>query len=212
MIVDPYRDSLLKTLSSLEKSQEVLSAPGVLDPSREDFPLTTGILQRLRAYYCLQHEIKRVYEKRIGNDGADFFTETVASFIKAALAQRKDLKVLSEEKLTKQRGKLRPDISIWLGDIPIAAVECKTQMGWSRSRWERSFLSRESSLREDFPDLKVYHVVMTGVNWPGLPPGHPNTGKKWFTLSKGWPGPGYPENPAKEILNPIEPLVLEILK
>jgi len=212
-VPDLYRDLLLKAGEALPDVQRELSRPGLLDPSKQDLPVTRGILQRVQAYYTLQSQVKKTFNKRVGNDGADFFTETVASFVQASLASRNSsLRVFSEEKLSKKRGKKRPDISVWRGDQPIAVIECKTQMGWSRGTWEKDFLARESLLQEDFPELKVYHVIMTSVNWSGLPKDHPLTGKKWFCLSSHFPGPGSGYSSIQNVLNPVEPMILDILE
>lgn len=97
------------------------------------------------------------------------------------------LKYGLREQLKKKRGAIRPDISVWKGDEVIAIIECKTQLGWNREKWEEDFLKREINLKEKFPKAKAYLLVMSLENWPGFGD-NCNCGSKYFVLSKYWPG------------------------
>jgi len=54
-----------------------------------------------------------------------------------------DLEVHSERQIIKKRGSIRPDISIWKKNEVISIIECKTQLGWNRNKWEEDFQKRE---------------------------------------------------------------------
>ena len=69
----------------------------------------------------------------------------------------------------------------------IAAIECKTQLGWKRHDWASHFEEREEKLKATFPDAKLFYLVMTGCNWSGFGK-DPRSGKQWFCLIKDlWP-------------------------
>ena len=220
---DLYEEALLSARKYLIQSHDELSEAGAIDLTDPELPVTVGILRRLRAYYMLQDTAKKTYRKRIGSDGSDFFTETVAAYIQAAVrsggwtsddateAYERGVFVNSEECLIKKKGQSRPDISFWRKGRPFAVIECKTQMGWCRDGWELEFNEREKKLQDEIPGIGVYHVILTEKNWPGLPPAHPNTGKKWFTLCSEWPNTVKKSDLSSKVLNPIEPLLLRLL-
>lgn len=205
---DPYALHLDDARKQFADFQRQLSTPGRLSYTGSGHTITQGILERVDAYAHLQNEIKKTLNKKVGIDAADFFTETVLSYIQAAFTSAgvRSVEVCSEKKLAQTKSGLRPDISFWTKGKCLAVVECKTQMGWSRLTWERDFHKREANINAEAPGVYVAHVVLTALNWPGFPPNHPNTGCKWITLSPNWPGGAG----KMQILHPIEPLLAHI--
>jgi len=76
-----------------------------------------------------------------------------------------------------------PDISIWREDALLAAIECKTQLGWRRHDWAFHFDEREQKLKEAFPDAKMFLLVMTSCNWSGFR-NDPRSGKQLICVLK----------------------------
>lgn len=148
--------------------------------------ISRAILTRLIAYYSYQNKIKEFLNKRYIAPGADFFVETVLFYLKFIIDKYNlGLEVCSEKAIERKRGAIRPDISIWKGDKVIAIIECKTQLGWNRLKWEEDFIKRETLLKSKFPNAKAYLLVMSLANRGGFE-GSPNN--KYFALSKYWPG------------------------
>jgi len=110
------------------------------------------------------------------------------------------LEVASERAIQRKRNAIRPDISIWRGDTLLAAIECKTQLGWRRHDWTFHFDEREKKLKEIFPTATMFLLVMTGCNWPGFG-NDPRSGKQMLCLLKDlWP---------TQIPKSFDPLILE---
>lgn len=106
---------------------------------------------------------------------------------------------------------MRPDISIWDNDKVIAIIECKTNLGWNRIKWENDFIAREIKLKNDFPEANAFLLIMTSVNWPGIPKDNKNLGDKYFILSEVWPTRITYENFDSIIINPIEDLFKKLI-
>ena len=103
-------------------------------------------------------------------------------FLKVALRQlNSSLVVASEKNIVRHQGALRPDISIWQGDKVVSAIECKTQLGWNRSKWLPDFEEREKRLQREYPEAKLFLLVLTSSNWPGFGT-DPRAGKQFFVL------------------------------
>jgi hypothetical protein len=88
-------------------------------------------------------------------------------------------------KILEKRGKKLPKC------ILIAIIECKTQLGWNRGKWEEDFEARKTQIIADFPSAKAYLLVMTDLNWGGFKEERHQAllGKEYFCLLKGvWPG------------------------
>lgn len=169
--------------------------------------ITKTILLRMKIYYETQNKIKKFLNKRYLSAASDFFVEAIIFYFKLVLEKNKiDYEVHSERQIRQKRGSIRPDISIWQNDKVIAALECKTQLGWNRDRWEEDFLEREKKLKSEFPKAKIFLVVMTSVNWSGFPDDNKKVGKQYFSLSSKWPTDITEENINKIIMNPIENL------
>ena len=131
--------------------------------------ITLCLIQRLSAYYQTQNNIKGFLNKRYAAPAADFFVESVLYFLKLALeVSNSNLEAHSERQIKRKRNAIRPDISIWKNDEVVSIIECKTQLGWSRTTWQRDFEKREEKLKSDFPEADAYLLVMTGSNWGGF--------------------------------------------
>jgi hypothetical protein len=138
-----------------------------IDLSGDD--ISRAVLMRLKSFFLAQARIKAELGKVYAAPAADFFVETVVFYLRAALERlAPDLTVAAERNIVKGRGAMRPDISIWRGERVVAAIECKTQLGWNRDGWLRDFEDRESRLRDEFPAARLFLLVMTGSNWPGF--------------------------------------------
>ena len=147
-----------------------------------------AILIRLISYYSVQNKIKELLGKRYATAGSDFFVETVLFYLKFIVEMfAPELEVCSEKAIERRRGAIRPDISVWNGEEVVAIIECKTQLGWNRHKWEEHFIKREIILKEKFPGAETYLIVMSLTNWPGFGQ-NTNYGSKYFALSKYWPG------------------------
>ncbi|MBA3922071.1 MAG: hypothetical protein H0X31_10380 [Nostocaceae cyanobacterium] len=73
----------------------------------------------------------------------------------------------------------------------IAIIECKTQLGWNRGKWEEHFEARKTQLIADFPSAKAYLLVLTNLNWGGFEKEKHQAllGKEYFCLlNRAWPG------------------------
>jgi len=174
--------------------------------------ITKAILLRMKAYYEVQNKIKVFLNKRYLPPASDFFVEAIAFYLKLILDIRgTDLKVHSEKQIRPRRGSIRPDISVWKKDEVVAIIECKTQLGWNRDKWEDDFQKRESKLEQEFPNAKAFLVVMTSENWSGFPDDNKKVGEQYFTLSSTWPTNISYDNIEKIIMNPIEDLFKKIL-
>jgi hypothetical protein len=161
-------------------------ALGPADLTKDE--LTEAILLRLKAFLATQDAIKAGLNKVYAAPAADFFVETVAFYLKVALdGHASRLQVASERNMVKRSGSLRPDISVWRGDELVAAVECKTQLGWNRDGWLKDFEDRESRLNAECPKARLFLLVMTGSNWPGFGD-DARAGKQFFVLLQDiWP-------------------------
>jgi len=180
--------------------------------SLEERDITKAILLRMKAYYNTQNKIKELLNKRKLAACSDFFVETVTFYLKLIL-DRKDtgLEVQSERKIKQRRGAIRPDISVWNNDEVVAIIECKTQLGWNRDKWEDDFKNREEKLKLEFSNSKAFLVVMTSANWSGFPDHNKMVGEQYFTLSSVWPINIFEDNIDSIIMNPIEDLFKKII-
>jgi hypothetical protein len=174
--------------------------------------ITHAVLLRLKSFLQCQEQTKRQLGKVYAAPAADFFVETVCFFLKVVLEiLDPSLSVASEKNVVPRKGSMRPDISIWKDDKIIAAVECKTQLGWNRDGWLQDFEQRESRLTEQFSGARLFLLVMTGSNWSGF--GDDNrVGKQFFVLLNDiWPNMFDTIAGANSIVHPVEGLFREIL-
>ena len=181
-----YQNALAAIPDALEESYERLVELGPLP--LEGTAVTHALLARLSAFYEAQKKVDKLLDKRIRSASADFFVESLAFYLKVLVTtHRLDAQVSVERVLQRKRGAMRPDISLWRGDRCLACIECKTQLGWNRNRWEEQFVAREQRLLETFTGAPTFLVVLTGSNWPGFG-ASPQLGRKYFLLlGDAWP-------------------------
>ena len=196
-LVSLYEEIKLNALVSLEKRE-----------------ITKAIFLRMKAYYDTQNKIKEFLNKRYLPAASDFFVETITFYLKVIFdIKNVGLEVHSERQIRPKRGAIRPDISIWKNDEVVAIIECKTQLGWNRDKWEEDFQNRESKLKKEFPNANAFLVVMTSENWSGFPNGNKKVGEQYFTLSSTWPT-NISEDKIDDVIrnmNPIEDLFKKII-
>lgn len=169
--------------------------------------ITKAILWRMKAFSETNNKIKKFLNKKYAPPSADFFVETILFYLKLILGKyKKQYEVFSERQIKPHRGYMRPDISIWDNHKVIAIIECKTNLGWNRIKWEEDFINREKRLKVDFPEAKAFLVILTSMNWPSIPNGDINLGEKYFILTKGFQPNTNIENLDSVILTPIEDL------
>lgn len=179
----------------------------------KDTDLTHAVLLRLKSYFAAQDEIKRSLQKVYAAPAADFFVETVCFFLKVAFRHlNPSLVVASEKNIVPRRGALRPDISIWQADKVVSAIECKTQLGWNRNKWLPDFEEREKRLHQEYPEAKLFLLVLTSSNWRGF--GTDQRGGKQFFVLLGDAGVGRIRDldlaAPNMIIHRIEALIQEI--
>ncbi len=200
-------DSQHKQLVSLY--EEIKSNAPISLEKRE---ISKAILLRMKAYYDTQNKIKEFLNKRYVSAASDFFVETIVFYLKIIFDIKDvDLEVHSERQIRQKRGTIRPDISIWKNDEVVAIIECKTQLGWNRDKWEQDFRKRESKLKDEFPNAKAYLIVMTSENWSGFPDDDKKVGEQYFTLSSTWPTKISEDGIDSVIVNQIEDLFKKII-
>ena len=182
--------------------------------SLEERDITKAILLRMKTYYDVQNKIKKFLNKRYLSAASDFFVETIVFYLKVIFdIEDIGLEVHSERQIRQKKGAIRPDISVWKNNKVVAIVECKTQLGWNRDKWEEDFKKRETKLKKEFPNAKAFLVVMTSKNWPGFPDDNKKVGEQYFTLSSIWPKNISLDKIDDVIMNmnPIEDLFKEII-
>jgi len=204
-----YQDYLLKQYDELHSLYNNIKLDDSLSLDTSD--ITKAILLRIKAFYETNNKIKKFLNKKYVPAGADFFVETVLFYLKLILDKYKNqYEVFSERPIKRHRGYMRPDISIWDNDKVIAIIECKTNLGWNRIRWEGDFINREKRLKEDFPEANAFLLIMTSKNWSGIPKGN-KLGNKYFILSKGMQPHTNIENIGSAILTLIEDLFKKLI-
>jgi hypothetical protein len=188
------------------------AARSVLPIDLDATDITNAILLRLKSFQLCQDQIKSELGKVYAAPAADFFVESVCFFLKVVLGKLDpSLAVASEKNIIRRKGSMRPDISVWRGETVVAAIECKTQLGWNRDGWLHDFEDRETRLAAEFPDAKLFLLVMTGSNWPGFGDDK-RVGKQFFVLLNDiWPNTFEASAATASIVHPIESLFHEVL-
>jgi len=205
-----YWESLNNQQKQLMRLYEKIKSDASI--SLEESDITKAILLRMKAYYSTQNKIKEFLNKRYLPAASDFFVETIVFYLKV-IFDIKDigLEVHSERQIKSERGAIRPDISVWENNKVVAIIECKTQLGWNRDKWEKDFKNREDKLKVEFPNAKAFLVVMTSENWSGFPDNDKKVGEQYFTLSSTWPKNISEDKIDNVIINPIENLFKKIV-
>ncbi|MCP2085939.1 UNVERIFIED_ORG: hypothetical protein J2Y81_001956 [Paraburkholderia sediminicola] len=195
-----------------ELANAFVAAHAVEKIDLEAMDLTTAVLLRLKAFWLSQDQIKSQLGKVYAAPAADFFVETVCFFLKVILARMDStLSVASEKTVIRRQGSMRPDISVWRGEMLIAAIECKTQLGWNRDGWLREFEDRQIRLSEASPGSKLFLLVMTGSNWPGFGDDRRIGSQFFLLLHELWPSRFDESAVDLGIAHPIEKLFKEVL-
>ena len=207
---EAYRKAIEAPGRNLSEAFE--SANSIAEVNLNSKDITEAILLRLRSFMWCQEQTKHELGKMYATPAADFFVESVCFFLKVVLNKLDpSLVVFSEKSIVRRRGSMRPDISIWREGKVVAAIECKTQLGWNRDGWLAEFENRERKLFEDFPCAKLFLLVMTGRNWSGFG-GDIRVANKFFVLlNDTWPNEFESSLSEKLICHPIEGLIAEIL-
>lgn len=174
--------------------------------------ITHAVLLRLKAFFQCQETIKTHLGKAYAAPAADFFVETVCFYLRVLLERcEPSLSVASERNIVRRQGAMRPDISIWKEDEVIAAIECKTQLGWNRDGWLHDFENREARLSAEFPNSRLFLLVMTGSNWRGFG-NDKRVGSQFFVLLDNiWPNNFEQTVASTTIVHTIETLFREVL-
>jgi hypothetical protein len=181
-VQDEYAYALDSLMPALKSSYEKMK---LLRLSNGNFDYSQAITNRLRAFYLLQSGTKIFLDKRVAQAGSDFFVETILFFLKLFNdVENLDFEIKSEQAIQPKRNALRPDITIWSGSELLAAIECKTQLGWHRRSWDSHFQERENKIKESFPMAQIFLVVMSGSNWSGFG-NDARVGQQFFCLLKG---------------------------
>lgn len=204
-----YREALEAPGTHLAAAFAAALQAGPIDLNGND--VTVATLLRLRSFFRTQELIKAQLDKVYATPSADFLVESIVFYLRVVLTQLSpQLSVTSEKNIVRRRGSLRPDISIWRGNDVVAAIECKTQLGWNRDGWLHDFEDRESRLREEHPNAKLFLLVMTGSNWPGFGD-DTRVGQQFFVLLQDiWPGQ-FDENAPHTIVHRVETLISQVL-
>jgi len=206
-----YIEAYKNQWSALKRSFCISKEKVAIDFDSTD--ISTCLIQRLKAYYQTQNNIKDFLNKRYAAPAADYFVESVLYFLKLVIeVTNSNLEAHSERQIKRKRNAIRPDISIWKNDEVVSIIECKTQLGWSRTTWQKDFENRQEKLNNDYPDADAFLLVMTGSNWGGFSEDHLNSGKYYCLLKEKWPIQ-IDINPfCDDIFTPIEKLFKLILQ
>lgn len=206
---DEYVQALDNLVIALQNSYEEMRSLCATDTN---FAYSQAIANRLRAFYLMQSNMKCFLGKKVAQAGSDFFVETILFFLKLFNdVEGLNLEIASERTIQCKRNAMRPDISIWCGSELLAVVECKTQLGWSRHNWKSDFEHREQKLKEVFPNVKMFLVVMSSCNWSGFGDDL-KVGKQLFCLLNVWPT-ALSTSPTPDMLyTPIENLLKQLVE
>ncbi|MCD4746038.1 MAG: hypothetical protein K8R58_07050 [Bacteroidales bacterium] len=211
-----YRDNLIGVVEQLGTTFNQIKDSYAFDLKKNE--ITEAIILRLKAYYDSQSSIKDLLEKGYLAAASDFFVESVIFFLKLYLInnnigiEAKSEKDIKLGKYKTDKGKIRtkvirPDITIYKNDKPVAIIECKTQLGWNRNDWKKDFEKRTQLLNSKYPDAKAYLLVMTGSNWGGFINDVDFNSQYFCLLNDIWPNQ---YEKSKQILSRVEDLFKKI--
>jgi hypothetical protein len=181
-----FRAALGEAGVQLEAAYEALMAHGEISLDGTD--LTKAVLLRVGAFYEFQQHAKRTLGTGAIGSGAYFFADSVFLYLKAVLATRQvQADVQSERLIHTAAGRVKPDMSLWSGETCVAAIECKTQMGFRRNQWEQDFIARQDILSRMDPPAEVYLVSLTNRGGPRDLETSELLGDRYFILARDWP-------------------------
>lgn len=202
-MTDPYTAALL--VAANEVSRSVLWAEHRARAERLDTDGWTRLwIERMAAHMSLQAAVKRAAHKAVRQSLDHAQVETTALLLRSYLLAHdvRDVEVCAERMV---KG-IRPDVSVWRGTQPLAAIECKTQLGWGRRHIVSGFEDRERVLASaDFPTDAVWFLVATQCNWEQPP--HAQWDKRWRVVSDE---PVEHWSATTKIRSPIEPMFAAI--
>jgi hypothetical protein len=116
--------------------------------------ITDAIINRMNAFWAFHYFNKDVIERKTTTSAADFFTETCLFFIKAFFKNKYEVR--SEVNILKEKighKALKPDISIWKGEILIAVIEIKLSNGFKGKHIIPHLEDRENKIKELYPNI-----------------------------------------------------------
>jgi hypothetical protein len=177
-------------------------------------PVSKLILTWMHRLGEFQTKFGKLFGRKKRPPIADDFTAAVAVCLEQFLAAKGMAgKVHCEETTHPQRGAMRPDISVCsLAGLLVAAVECKTNLGWKRNEWQDHIAKRTQQLRAACPGSAFYLCVLTRSNWDYSEfESCSECGKTWFCLSAVPVGRISDPVADSDVLLPIEPMFLDIL-
>lgn len=202
LIDKAYNENYRSIIKELKKTEQNILEQYEFDLESKE--ISIAIATRLKTYYETQNELKSFLNKRYIAPASDYFVESVLFFLRVFLEKNNsNFKAESERQIRKKRSSIRPDISIWNGEEVVAIIECKTQLGWNRGKWEEQYEERDKKLKNEFPNANSFLVVMTGENWGGFGD-HKKLNEYFYCLLKDlWPTSFRSED---QIFTPIEKL------
>lgn len=205
-----YRDAIEAQGRELPAAFAAAGSVPQLDLNTTD--ITHAVLLRLKSFLLCQEKIKTELGKVYAAPAADFFVESVCFFLKVVLGRLEpSLTVASEKSIVRRQGSMRPDISIWRGESVVAAIECKTQLGWNRDGWLHDFADRETRLAAECPGAKLFLLVMTASNWGGFGDDRRVESQFFVLLNDIWPHAFDPSSSTASMVHPIEGLFRELI-
>lgn len=196
-MIDPYTSALRASASEVARS--LLWAENQERTGRLAANGWTRLwIERMAAHMALQAAIKRAARKAVRQSLDHAQVETTALLLQSYLAARGITGVeVHAERMIKS---IRPDVSVWLDGKPLAAIECKTQLGWGRNHIVSGFEEREGVLASAGFN-RVWFLVATQCNWEQPP--HLQWGDRWRVVSDE---PVEHWGEATAIRDPIEPV------
>jgi hypothetical protein len=206
MIIDLYTEELLKLAEAARVSLEGMET-GHVNLLRSEW--TKLFVSRMHAHTFYNDQIKGFANKRVRASLDHAMVETIAMQLKAYLRKigRLDMVVHAEKSIPGSR--CRPDVSVWIGERCVAAIECKVQLGWDRDNHEQNFTNREAALTAaGVPVGNVWHVVASQCNW--VRGTTPRWGSRWLVVGEEYSGHWKPFGVGCTVIHPIDPMYVEI--
>ncbi len=204
------QDAWVRIAAALKESLATLSD----DAFKSERPATKFILAWMRGLGEFQTKYDNLFGRIKRPPKADEFTSAVALCLEQFLASRGlDGRVGCEATTHRARGAKRPDVSVYSHSGQcVATVECKTNFGWNRKKWQDQIEKRTKQLHVSCPGSDFFLCVLTRRNWDYSEfERSPLCGKRWFCLSAVPVGRISDPVADSDILLAIEPMFLDIL-